>query len=58
MMTVLIRKGPKPMPELFIHKTFPLVSKKALQSDDEGIIQVQRNIFILSCVIDCNILSL
>jgi len=38
-LTVLIRKGPKPMPEMFIHKTFPMVSKKALHSDDEGIIQ-------------------
>ncbi|XP_066919668.1 importin-9-like isoform X2 [Clytia hemisphaerica] len=38
-LTVLIRKGPKPIQQSFILNTFPLVSKKALQSDDEGIIQ-------------------
>jgi len=40
MITVIIRKGPKPLPELFVQKAFPLVTKKAIESDDEAIIQV------------------
>ena len=41
-----MRKGPKPLNDVFVKRSFPLVVKKVIDTDDDAVIQVKNKQYI------------